>query len=176
MVPTVLLTGYQLGTNGCVHHSLLRGAASFPSITGYLPATKLAVEPLGRALVGVVLVLAAVVLVVHVLGVLLRLVLGLLAVEVVLALGLGELVNLGGSEARKELLGEGVVDLLACCCGSVWYLMVVYDETLTLLALVILESLEAGESGTTGNHLMAEAGLVLLAALVHLLVGIVRLA
>lgn len=53
-------------------------------------------------------------LVVHALGVLLRLVLSLLAVEPVRALGLGKLVDFGGGEAGEELLGEGVLDRLAC--------------------------------------------------------------
>lgn len=49
---------------------------------------------MGASLLGVVLVVLAVVLIVHALGVLLGVVLSLLFVEVVLALGLGELVNL----------------------------------------------------------------------------------
>lgn len=68
----------------------------------------------------VVLVVLAVVLIVEVLGLLLGLVLGLLAVEEVEALGLEELVDLGAGNASKSLLGEGVLDGLACCIGSVW--------------------------------------------------------
>jgi hypothetical protein len=63
----------------------------------------------GLLLVGVVLVVLAVVLVVELLG----LVLGLLAVEEVLALGLGEAVDFTTGEASEELLGELVGDGLA---------------------------------------------------------------
>lgn len=70
-------------------------------------------------LVWVVLVLATVVLVVELLGALLGLVLGLLAVEEVLALGLGESVDLGTGEAGEELLGESVGDGLTCMIESV---------------------------------------------------------
>lgn len=52
-------------------------------------------------------------LLVQVLGLLLGLVLGLLAVEVVHALGLGQLVDLGGGEAGEHLLGELVLNGLA---------------------------------------------------------------
>lgn len=73
-----------------------------------------AVEGLVAVLgVGVVLVLATVVLVVHLLSVPLSVALGLLAVDPVSALGLGELVDLAADEAGEELLGEGVGDLLA---------------------------------------------------------------
>lgn len=73
------------------------------------PATLKVLRP--SVLVGVVLVRTVaidVVLVVHALCVALRLVLGLLAVEPVLALGLGELVDLGTGEAGEELLCECV--------------------------------------------------------------------
>jgi hypothetical protein len=62
-------------------------------------------------LVGVLAV--DVVLVVHLLSLLLCLALGLLLVEPVLALGLGELVDLGTGEASKDLLSELVGDGLA---------------------------------------------------------------
>ena len=65
-------------------------------------------------LVRVVLVLAAVVLVVKLLGVAPGVTLGLLAVNVVGTLGLGETVDLTASEASEELLGEAVRDGLAC--------------------------------------------------------------
>jgi hypothetical protein len=104
-----------------------------------LPAT--ALEVLGTAvLVGIVLVRALtvdVVLVVHLLCLPLGLPLSLLAVEPVLALGLGELVNLlrvssqcllrtdswkyvylSTSETSEELLGELVRDGLACSSGQ----------------------------------------------------------
>lgn len=64
-------------------------------------------------LVGVVLVLAAVVLVVELLGVASGVTLGLLAVDVVGAFGLSETVDLTASKASKELLGESVRDSLA---------------------------------------------------------------
>lgn len=66
---------------------------------------------------GVVLVGAValdVVVVVHVLGVLLGVVVGADLVGLVHALGLGELVNLGADEASNGLLGEAVLDGLAC--------------------------------------------------------------
>lgn len=71
---------------------------------------KLPVEPLRAIVAGVVLVPVAVVFFVHLFGVLLGGVLGTLTVDEVLALGLSELVDLSGSEASKELLGEGVLD------------------------------------------------------------------
>jgi hypothetical protein len=55
-----------------------------------------------------------VVLVVHVLNVLPGVVLGLLTVDKVHSLGLGELVNLSTGEADEELLGELVGDWLSC--------------------------------------------------------------
>jgi hypothetical protein len=69
------------------------------------------------------------------------------------------LVNLSGSEASNELLGEGVRDRLA------------------LVALVVLKGLEASEGSTAGYELMAEAGLVLLevVVVVDLLVRVLAL-
>ena len=64
-------------------------------------------------LLRVILVVLAVVLVVHRLGTVLGLTLGLLAVDVVGALGLAELVDLAASETGDELLGELVVNGLA---------------------------------------------------------------
>jgi hypothetical protein len=52
--------------------------------------------------------------VVHALDLLLGMVLGLLAVDEVHALGLGQLVNLSTSETDKELLGELMGDGLSC--------------------------------------------------------------
>ena len=52
--------------------------------------------------------------VVHALDLLLGVVLGLLAVDEVHTLGLGQLVNLSTSEADKELLGELMGDGLSC--------------------------------------------------------------
>jgi hypothetical protein len=89
-----------------------------------------------------------VVLIIHALGMLLSLPLGLLPVEPVLALGFSKLVDLGAGKSSKELLGEGMWDRLS------------------LFTLVVLEGLEAGECGTSGNQLMAKAWLVLLKVLV----------
>ena len=55
-----------------------------------------------------------VVLVIHGLGVLLGVVLGLLTVDEVHSLGLGELVDLSTGQTDKHLLGELVGDWLAC--------------------------------------------------------------
>lgn len=55
-----------------------------------------------------------VMLVVHSVGVLLSVVLGLEPFNLVHALGLGELVNLGAGEGSNGLLSEGVTDGLAC--------------------------------------------------------------
>jgi hypothetical protein len=52
--------------------------------------------------------------VVHALDLLLGMVLGLLAVDEVHALGLGQLVDLSTSETDKELLGELMGDGLSC--------------------------------------------------------------
>lgn len=52
--------------------------------------------------------------VVHALYLLLGVVLGLLAVDEVHALGLGQLVHLSTSETDKELLGELMGDGLSC--------------------------------------------------------------
>lgn len=58
-------------------------------------------------------VAALVTLLVHVLGVLLRVMFGLLLVKPVHTLGLGKLVDLAADEASDELLGESVADGLA---------------------------------------------------------------
>jgi len=82
-----------------------------------LPAllwTKLVLKRLWRRLVGVVLVVATVVLVVHLLSLFTGLALGTLAVDVVGTLGLAELVDLAAGKSGYDLLGELVVDLLAC--------------------------------------------------------------
>lgn len=71
----------------------------------------------GAVAVGVVLVgtLAVdVVIVVQVLGVLLRLVVGLDLVGLVEALGLGESVDLRADNTGEDLLSGGVADSLAC--------------------------------------------------------------
>jgi hypothetical protein len=61
----------------------------------------------------IILVLLAIVLVVHVLNVLLGVVLGLLPVDEIHALGLGQLVNLSTGETDEHLLGELMGDGLA---------------------------------------------------------------
>jgi len=59
------------------------------------------------------LIVAAIVLVVHVLDLLLGVVLGLLAVDEVHALGLGQLVNLSTGKTDEHLLGELMGDRLS---------------------------------------------------------------
>lgn len=65
------------------------------------------------ALPWVVVLVVTVVLVVELLGPLLRLVLGLLLVDVVGTVGLGKPIYTGTSEAGKDFLGERMIDLLA---------------------------------------------------------------
>jgi hypothetical protein len=72
----------------------------------------------GLLLARIVLLVAPVVMLIHVLGVPLRIPLGLLAVDVIGALGLGEAVNFTAGETREELLGELVGDGLACGEGG----------------------------------------------------------
>jgi hypothetical protein len=84
------------------------GGCTEVAILFRLPPTVLEVLR-ATVLVGVVLVrtlVVDVVLIVHLLSVLLRLALGLLLVEPVLALGLGELVDLSSCEASQQLLCE----------------------------------------------------------------------
>jgi hypothetical protein len=64
--------------------------------------------------VGIILILASIVLVVHVLGVLLRGMFSTLAVDEVLALGLGKLIGFGSSKTGQHLFGKLVLDYLAC--------------------------------------------------------------
>jgi hypothetical protein len=114
-------------------------------------------------LVGVVLVVVAVVLIVQLLATVACLTLGALAVDVVGTTSLGEPVDLSSGETGEEFLGELVGDWLACGgavsaddgggkLDNAW--------SLTLLALVILESLEASEGSSAGEELMRELGLV----------------
>lgn len=68
--------------------------------------------------VGVVLISTLaldVVLVIHLVRILLGMLVGLDPVDLVHALGLGELVDLGADNAGEGLLGESVADGLACC-------------------------------------------------------------
>jgi hypothetical protein len=99
----------------------------------------------GILLIRVVLVVLAVVLVVEVLGALLGLVLGLLAVPSILAFGLGETVNLTTGETGDHLLGELVVDWLACVVVSAWFCEAGTSILLTLLALLVFEHLHRHE-------------------------------
>ena len=68
----------------------------------------------GKQYSRIILIVVAIVAVVHALHLLLGVVLGLLAVDEVHTLGLGQLVNLSTSETDKELLGELMGDGLSC--------------------------------------------------------------
>lgn len=84
-------------------------------VTHLVLVAPLLLDVLWWALAWVILiVVAAIVLVVQLLALLLRLVLRPLAVVLVHALGLGELVDLGTSKASEELLCKLVADWLAC--------------------------------------------------------------
>lgn len=90
-------------------------AASLVVVAAEAVTTEAVLEVAVRLLLlRVVLVVAAVVLVVELLGVLPGLTLGLLAVDEVGTLSLGEAVDFTASEAGEELLGELVGDGLAC--------------------------------------------------------------
>jgi hypothetical protein len=65
--------------------------------------------------------------VVHALDLLLGVVLGLLAVDEVHTLGLGQLVNLSTSETDKELLGELMGDGLSCKVLKLYLLLQVFN-------------------------------------------------
>ena len=52
-------------------------------------------------------------IIIHLFGVLLGMTLGLLPIDVICALCLGQLVNLGTSEASEKLFGKSVADRLA---------------------------------------------------------------
>lgn len=90
---------------------------SDPDYVLHLPAAG-AVEALVTAVTARVVLLGAValdvVVVIHGLGVLLGVVMGLDLVGLVQALGLGELVNLSTDETGDRLLRECVLDRLAC--------------------------------------------------------------
>lgn len=79
-----------------------------------LPAAEVLLHVPWWVLARIILILAAVVLVVQLLAAVPGLALGALAVDVVGALGLGELVDLSTGETGEELLGELVGDWLAC--------------------------------------------------------------
>ena len=102
------------------------------------------------------LALAAVLLLVELLGLLLGVVLGLLAVDKVQALGLDELVDLEAGGGRQHLLGQAVLDGLA------------------LLALVLLPEAHALEGGRGAQELVGQLGLVGL-AVVDLVTGVLCL-
>lgn len=116
-------------------------------------------------------------LLVHVLGVLLGVVLGLLAVKPVHTLALGELVDLAADDTGEELLSEGVADGLAYVlkskseyCSRWIRLRMKCGVSRTLLALVVLVGLHAGKGSGTGSELVGELALVVLLTVVHLLV------
>jgi len=91
-----------------------RSLVSSGSACWYLPLAELLLEVLGSILlVRIVLVVLAVVLVVELLRLLASLTLGLLAVNVVGALGLSQTVDLAACETGNQLLGELVLDGLA---------------------------------------------------------------
>lgn len=94
-------------------------------------------------------------LIVHVLGTLTSMMLGLLTVDPVGTLGLGKFVDFSTGKTSKELLGKGVVDRLA------------------LLALVVLKGLEAGKGCATSQQLVTKGRLVCWLIL-DLVVGVVR--
>jgi hypothetical protein len=123
-------------------------------------------------------VVALVVLLVHVVGVLLGVLVGLDSVNLIHTLGLGELVDLGADKAHQGLLSESVLDSLAYTENMIRMMLSRYHVASlspTLLALVVLVGLHAGKGSGTGNELVRELALVLLAA-VHLAVSIVRFA
>jgi hypothetical protein len=95
------------------------------------------------------LALTAVLLVIHILNVLLGVVLGLLTVDEVHALGLGQLINLSTGKTNEHLLGELMGDWLAC---KILEFGVAFASEVkrTILALSVLEHLESTEgSGTS---------------------------
>jgi len=95
------------------------------------------------------LVLTAVVLVIHIFNVLLGVVLGLLTVDKVHALGLGQLINLSTGKTNEHLLGELMGDWLACKVLEV-EIAFASEVKRTILALSVLEHLESTEgSGTS---------------------------
>lgn len=102
----------------------------------------------------VILVQVAVLLVVQPLGVLLGMMLGLLAVDKVEPLGLGQLVDLGAGKGGDHLLGEAVVDGLA------------------LLALLVLEQVHGLEGGGAAQQLVRQLALPLRLAVVHLVASL----
>ena len=97
----------------------------------------------------IILVLTAVVLVIHIFNVLLGVVLGLLTVDKVHALGLGQLINLSTGKTNEHLLGELMGDWLACKVLEV-EIAFASEVKRTILALSVLEHLESTEgSGTS---------------------------
>lgn len=88
-------------------------------------------------------------LVVHILNALLGVVLGLLTVDEVHALGLGQLVNLSTGKTNEHLLGELMGDWLACKVLE-FEIALASEVKRTILALSVLEHLEGTEgSGTS---------------------------
>lgn len=79
-----------------------------------LPNPHLVVEVWSVSLVWVVLIILTVVAIIHSLGLLSCMSLGLLTVKLVHTLRLSKSVDLTTGEASEKLLGKGVVDCLAC--------------------------------------------------------------
>ena len=81
------------------------------------PTTLVILEIGSVSLVGIVLIGALIVLIIHVLSMLSSTLLCLIRVILVHALGLGELVNLTSNEASEKLLGELMGDCLSWNIG-----------------------------------------------------------
>lgn len=104
-------------------------------------------------------------LIIHMLGLLLRMALRLLAIDVIQALSLDELINFRARNTDEEFLGKLMGDLLSCgqklsvscttCVGDVCEGEGKGMEegrgggVPTLLALTILEDLEGAEGGSS---------------------------
>jgi hypothetical protein len=100
---------------------------------------------------------ANIMLVVQMLNILLRMALGLLAVNIIQALRLDKLVDLGAREADEKLLGELVGNGLACSQYRQLLVPRFVEEggrewrgvLRTFLALTILEEFEGAEGGSS---------------------------
>lgn len=107
-----------------------------------------------------IVLLAAVLFIVQILGLLLGVVLGALTVDKVETLGLGHLVDLGSGQGSEGLLGKSMADLLA------------------FLALLFLPQVHGLPGGRPADELVGELGLVLLGdfiRVVHLVTGVLGL-
>jgi hypothetical protein len=113
-----------------------------------------------------VLVVLGVLLVVKVLGLLLGMALRLLAVDVVEALGLNQLVDLGAGEPGDDLLGKAVLDGLAWITVSSLPTRK-KNGGRTAVALVVLPLLHGLEGGAASENLMADVALMAPLVVVH---------